>query len=154
MRKALFSVLTTAALVAMVPTVSAAQAVQPAAYRPGAQPTLAASLVIENFLRAVSSNDLETMGNLFGTTSGPISKRDEKNNVERRMYALATILKHQDYRIEGTEIVPGRSQVATQVNVWMVVNGRSVLVPWTLVRANGDNWMVEQIGIEAITSLR
>lgn len=131
-----------------------AQAIQPAAHRPGAQPTLAASLVIEGFLRAVNGNDLDTMGNLFGTTKGPISKRDPKNNVEKRMFALAAVLRHEDYRIENTEIVPGRSQEATRVNVRMVVAGRTHSVPFTLVRTDRDSWLVEQIGIEVITSTR
>lgn len=138
---------------AFLPSRTEAQSIQPAAYRSGA-PAPAVSLVIESFLRAVNANDLESLGNLFGTTKGPISKRDPKPNVEQRMFALASVLRHEDYRIENTEIVPGRSQEATRVNVRMVIGGRTHLVPWTLVRADRESWLVEQIGIETITSAR
>ena len=117
-------------------------------------PSVATSLVIEQFLRAVNASDLDTMARLFGTVEGPIVKRDPKKDVDNRMYALAAILRHEDYAIEGMQIVPGRRDEATRVNVAMTVNGRSVRVPYTLVWSRDGNWLVEQIGIEAITSMR
>jgi hypothetical protein len=118
-----------------------------------AAPALATSLVLEQFLRAVNAKDLDTMARLFGTRDGSILNRDPKQQVEDRMFALSAIMKHQDYSIEGSQIVPGRRDEATQVFVRMSVNGNSLKVPFTLVWA-GNSWMIEQIGIEAITNAR
>lgn len=134
------------------PAGAQAQPVQPVATRSG-QPAVAASLVIEQFLRAVNANDLEAMGRLFGTEKGAVWERDPRPPTEQRMFALASILRHDDYRIEGAEIVPGRGEGVTRVQVRMVMKERTVGVPFTLVRSR-DAWLVEQIGIEEITSRR
>ncbi len=80
-----------------------AQTVIPATNR--GQPAVAASLVIEQFLRAVNANELETMARLFGTQAGPVIDRDPRAQNEKRMFALASIMRHEDYRIEGTQVV-------------------------------------------------
>ena len=50
----------------------------------GRRATLATSLVIEQFLRAVNAKDLDTMARLFGTRDGSIRNRDPKQQVEDR----------------------------------------------------------------------
>lgn len=134
------------------PVAAQAQPVQPVAVRSG-QPAVAASLVIETFLNAVNANDLETLGRLFGTADGTVWDRDPRKDTEKRMFAIASVLRHEDYRIEGAEIVPGRGENVTRVRVRMVIDGRAIPVPFTLVR-HRDDWLVEQIGIEQVTSLR
>jgi hypothetical protein len=119
----------------------------------GAAPALATSLTIEQFLRAVNGKDLDTMARLFGTRDGSIALRDPRQQVEDRMFALAAIMQHQDYSIDGGQIVPGRRDEATQVFVQMSVDGKNIRVPFTLVWSR-DSWMIEQIGIEAITNAR
>jgi hypothetical protein len=135
------------------PGAVAAQSVQAAASR-GGQPAVAASLVIEQFLRASNANELETMARLFGTRDGAVIDRDPRDANEKRMFAVATILRHEDYRIEGNEIVPGRSDEATRVRVRMTIGGQSFAVPFTLVQSKRGLWLIEEIGIEEITSKR
>ncbi|MGH7130077.1 MAG: hypothetical protein ACREIV_16010, partial [Planctomycetaceae bacterium] len=108
----------------------------------------------EQFLRATNAKDLDTMARLFGTVHGPIVERDPGDQVDNRMFALAAILQHQDYAIEGMQIVPGRREEATRVNVRMTVNGRTTDVPYTLVWSHNGNWLIEQIGIETLTNGR
>jgi hypothetical protein len=117
-------------------------------------PSVATSLAIEQFLRAVNAKDLDTMARLFGTVDGPITRRDPKKDIDNRMFALAAVLRHEDYAIEGMQIVPGRRDEATRVNVRMTVQGQTVRVPYTLVWSRDGNWLIEQIGIEAVTSMR
>jgi len=135
------------------PAAVTAQTIQPAASR-GGQPAVAVSLVIEQFLRATNANELETMARLFGTRDGAVFDRDPRAANEQRMYALASLLRHEDYRIEGNEIVPGRSDEATRVKVRMTINGQSFAVPFTLVQSKRGPWLIETIGIEEITSRR
>ena len=127
-----------------------------------AAPSVAPQLVVEQFLRAVNAvfdqNDvtrnssLETMGRLFGTRDGPIIRRDPRKDVEQRMYALASILRHDDYNIQEQQIVPGRREDASRLLVRMKFGDRQVSVPYTMVRTARSNWLIEQIDVEPITS--
>jgi len=113
---------------------------------------MAPALAVERFLQAVNSQDLTTMGRLFGTANGPIIDRDPRAEVEKRMFAIASILQHSDYSIEGERIVPGRPD-ATQLIVRMSVDEgrRQVPVAYTLVRSKRGAWLIEVIDLEAIT---
>ncbi|HLU26076.1 MAG TPA: hypothetical protein VKZ58_10275 [Longimicrobiales bacterium] len=114
-------------------------------------PPVAPALVIERFLQAVNAQDLETMARLFGTEEGSILNRDPRPEVEKRMYTLALILRHQDYRLEGERPVPGRLGQAIQLVVGMRFPNRQVSVPYTLVRTKTGHWLIEQIDVERIT---
>ncbi|HEX7049772.1 MAG TPA: hypothetical protein VF188_06120 [Longimicrobiales bacterium] len=118
----------------------------------GDPPELAPALVVERFLRAANANDLETMARLFGTTEGSVLERDPRADVERRMFALASILRHDDYALRGTGIVPGRLDQAVQVVVELKIDQREIPVPFTVVRTEDEGWLVEKIEIERITS--
>ncbi|HSJ14912.1 MAG TPA: hypothetical protein VK939_10885 [Longimicrobiales bacterium] len=115
---------------------------------------LAPAMVIERFLRAANSNDLDTMGNLFGTRDGPIVNQGTRQQVDDRMFVLASLLRHSDYRIESEHIVPGRRDVATQFNVGLTINNERVVVPFTLVQSKRGPWLIEQIAVERITQRR
>lgn len=125
---------------------------RPAGPPPNAE--VAAALVVDQFLRAVNSNDLDTMARLFGNRDGSVLLRDPKENVDRQMFALASILRHDSYSIAGNQVVPGRRDEATQINVRMRFGAREVEVPYTLVYSKDGNWLVEQIEIVRITSGR
>jgi hypothetical protein len=114
-------------------------------------PTVAGALVIEQFLRAVNAQDFDTMARLFGTKQGPVVKLYDRQQVEDRMFALAGILKHDDYKIRGTEVVPGRRDEASRIIVQMSVRGRQVDVPYTLVWSDDRTWLIEQIDLEKVT---
>jgi len=126
------------------------QAAPPRTVAP-ANPEVATSLVIDQFLRAANSNDLDTMARLFGTRDGSVLRRDPRENVDRQMFALASLLRHDRYSIKGFQVVPGRRDEATRVIVTMTVGTRVVDVPWTLVYATTGSWLVETIDLVALT---
>jgi hypothetical protein len=70
------------------------------------------------------------------------------------MFALATVLQYEDFEIQGEQLVPGRSEEATRLMVKMSINQKSYVVPFTIVRYKNSNWLVEQVGIDVITSQR
>lgn len=117
-------------------------------------PGVAPALVVERFLTAVNARDYETMARLFGTREGSILARDPRPEVEKRMFALASVLRHEDYALEGEAVAPGRSGEAIRILVRMHVGDRRVRVPFTVVRTARSGWLVEQIDIEAITAGR
>ncbi len=116
---------------------------------------LGPSMVVEQFMRALNSEpkDVALMARLFGTKEGPIGDRDPKVQVEQRMFAIAAVLRHDDYEILREQQVPGRSAEATQLLVRVKSGEKSNNVPFTLVRYK-DGWLVEQIGIDVITNQR
>lgn len=113
---------------------------------------VAAQLVIDQFLRAAMSNDLDSMARLFGTRNGSVIFRDPREDVDRQMFALASVLRHDSYAIKRVEVVPGRRNEATRVIVAMTIGERTVDVPYTLVYTTERTWLIEQIGITEITS--
>lgn len=128
----------------------------------GGAPGIAPQLAVEQFLRAANcvSNpncatkpqDIDTMGRLFGTKDGSVLTRNARSDVEQRMYALASLVASEDYRVEGQNIVPGRMGEAVQLIVRLTQAGRQLSVPFTLVHAKGGNWLVEQIDTKALTT--
>ena len=122
----------------------------------GASAGVGPSLVIEQFMRALNSEpkDLNTMARLFGTKDGPISSRDPKAQVEQRMFAIATVLRHEDYEVVREQQVPGRLGEATQLIVRIKSGKNTDTVPFTMVRYKDGAWLVEQIGLDAITNRR
>ncbi|HKJ91773.1 MAG TPA: hypothetical protein VJ957_01340 [Longimicrobiales bacterium] len=109
------------------------------------------SLVAERFLRAVNANDIQTMAHLFGTKDGSIVRKEKTDEVQKRMFILASLLHHDDYRIEGNQIVPGRLDDAIQLNVRMWFGQRQVVLPFVMVRSKRSGWLVEQIGVDRLT---
>ncbi|HUP88536.1 MAG TPA: hypothetical protein VM100_04275, partial [Longimicrobiales bacterium] len=91
------------------------------------------TLVVEQFLRAANAQEWATLGTMFGTKDGPISKRDNKNDVEKRMSVIGRELHHDDYQVVGEQAVPGRSD-ATTLTVQLVQEGKKTNIPFTLVR--------------------
>ena len=77
--------------------------------------TIAPTMVVEAFLRAANSKDLDTMSQLFGTKEGPFNRKGTRQEIDDKMFVMASALKHQDYRITGSEIVPGRRDDQTKV---------------------------------------
>jgi hypothetical protein len=125
---------------------------------PGTGVAVSRTFVLEQFLRASNAaaasdtSGIVTMGRLFGTKAGPTTGVDSRKIVEQRMYLIASILRHDDYRILGEQLVPGRLQEARQINVEMTMGPRKVTVPFTMVRTSNDGWLVENIELEIITA--
>jgi hypothetical protein len=111
------------------------------------------ALVVERFLQAANSNDLHTMTQLFGTARGTIDQLEPRERAERRMQVLASLLRHDDYSIQGQRAVPGRLQNATDLLVQFTMGDRTVLVPHLVVR-RGNGWIIERIDVEALTMRR
>ncbi len=121
----------------------------------GAAPSVAPQLAVETFLRAancVSSErcatkpqDLETMCRLFGTKDGSILLVDPRDQVEKRMYALASLLQSEDYQVVGQNIVPGRVGQALELVVRLTQSEKQFMVPVTVVHDRSGNWLIEKI---------
>ncbi len=140
-------------------------------FQPGPAAAIAPQLSVERFLQAANARDLHSMGRLFGTPDGPVMETggtfgcmfkkvgswfggqscDTRQNVEIRMNAIASILRHEDYRIVRDEMVAGRDVPTTRVLVTLTINGEAVNnVPFLVVQASEGRWLVQEIDLELV----
>ncbi len=115
---------------------------------PGAE---GAAVAVQRFLQLATQKDYVEMGYVFGTAEGPIMRRDPASDVERRMYALASVLQHEAFVVRGESPVPGRVGNAVELDVRLTQRGQEYVVPFTVVRGPQQRWFVERIGLETIT---
>jgi hypothetical protein len=132
---------------------------------------VAAQLSVERFLQAANDRDFQAMGRLFGTADGSAmetggtfkcffkkigswfggSSCTKRTDVELRMDAIASIIRHEDYRIVREETVAGRTIPARRVYVDLTIDGRAVNgMPFVVVRTSEGRWLVEQVPLERI----
>lgn len=122
---------------------------RPAPRPPGAMAGMGPLLSVERFLQAANAHDFEAMQGLFGTYRGPI--RGDRQELELRMAAIAEVLRHDDYRIEGERREPGREHPTTRVEVTLVQGSREVRrVPFLVVRTESGGWLVEEVDLEHV----
>ena len=138
---------------------------------PAAVAPVAAQLSVERFLQAANARDVDAMGRLFGTSSGSVMETGStfgcffkkigswfggtactrRTDVELRMDAIASIIRHEDYRIVREEPVAGRVSPTRRVIVDMRLQGRSVsAAPFIVVQTGGGRWLVEQVPLEQL----
>ena len=129
-------------------------------------------LSVERFLQAANARDLETMGRLFGTADGPMGDTGSTvgcafkkigswfggepcrtlQELELRMDAIASILRHQDYAVTQQQMVAGRMHPTTRVLVDLVMDGERVVrsVPFVVVHGSGGRWLVQEIDLQRV----
>ncbi|MFW5947532.1 MAG: hypothetical protein ACOCUW_03480 [Gemmatimonadota bacterium] len=110
------------------------------------------ALVVERFLQAANANDLGTMTDLFGTRDRTIAELDGRQQAEERMYVLASLLRHEDWEIQGQRTVPGRTLDATELMVRLQKENSAPVVPFLVVRRSDGGWIIERIDVEPLTT--
>jgi len=141
---------------------------------PAGAAAVAPQLTVERFLQAANDRDLDAMSRMFGTARGPIGDTGstfgcfwkkigswfggescvQRSEVEIRLDAIARVLQHQDYRIDGEEMVAGRDAPTRRIFVDITVDGgdRVEDVPFDVVRGSERRWYVERVDLERIMS--
>ena len=115
----------------------------------------APSTTVEQFLRLAGRKQYLEMGWLFGTREGgAIMSRDPHADVERRMFALASVLENQQFVIRDEQPIPGSVGQSVRLTVQLTQRGRQTSVPFVTVRGPGDRWFIEQVDVQAVTSPR
>ncbi|MYA64404.1 MAG: hypothetical protein F4139_02590 [Gemmatimonadetes bacterium] len=124
--------------------------------------------VVAEFLGAANRRDHGAMASRFGTGDGPIGETGSavgcafrrvgswiglgerclsRPEVELRMDLIAGVLAHESYRIRSADGVVGRGRPAARVEVEVVTEGRTVVVPFVVIRADNGRWLVEEVGL-------
>ena len=119
---------------------------------PAVRPATSATEVVERFMQLATAKNYGQMGYVFGTREGAILSREPQPSVERRMFAIASILQNDRFVIRSQNSIPGRSEAdAVQLTVQVTQGGQSKDVPFVAVRTTRGDWMVEQIDLERLT---
>jgi hypothetical protein len=104
----------------------------------------------ERFLRLAAEGDYAGMGMLFGTADGAVGLRDPAPEVERRMYALATLVRHESASVGGGTPVPGRTGQAVAFEVELTRGGSVRNLGVVTVLGPGSRWYVEQVEVRTL----
>lgn len=143
---------------------------------PVAVAPVAAQLSVERFLQAANQRDVVSMGRLFGTADGSLmetgstfgcffkkigswfggSSCTRRTDVELRMDAIASIIRHVDYRIVREEPVAGRVAPTRRVIVDMTMpeNRTASGVPFVVVQTGEGRWLVQEVPLEQVMAAR
>lgn len=107
---------------------------------------------VERFLQLAEEGEYLQMGWYFGTSDGPVLQRDDPSEVEKRMYALATVLDNDGFVVGSPSAVPGRIGAAQSFAVRLQRGNRQLQLPVVAVRGPGGRWLVESVDLQAITN--
>lgn len=110
---------------------------------------LSAESAIGQFLDAAKRNDYQLMSRLFGTRDGPAEQRMGRQEVEQRMYILASLLQHDSYSMHREPFGEGEGQQRLAVDMVGTRNG-DVTVPF-VAALNRGRWFVERIDTQRLT---
>ena len=78
-----------------------------------------------------------------------------RQEVEIRVEAISSILRHENYRIVREEMVAGRDAPTTRVLVDLTIGGRSVQsIPFEVVQAGGGRWLIQNVDLSAVMAGR
>jgi hypothetical protein len=110
------------------------------------------SAAVEEFLKLGEQKNYVQMGWIFGTKDGPVIQHWPRPEMEKRMYALATVLQNESFGVGSGSPVPGRIGEAIRFSVQLIRDRGNVSVPFTTVKGPRDRWYVEQVDLQAVTS--
>ncbi|MBW3572413.1 MAG: hypothetical protein KY467_15025 [Gemmatimonadetes bacterium] len=114
----------------------------------GVGAAMAPAAAVEQFMGFAAQQRYTEMGYVFGTARGPLAQQQAPARVNRRMQAIANVLRHDTYAMTGVVPVPDRAD-ARQVTVQLRRGQRTVTVPFIVVQGPGGRWLVEVVDLEA-----
>jgi hypothetical protein len=105
---------------------------------------------VVSFLGAVRAEDLDTMGQLWGTAGGPASTRMDREELEQRLTIMKVYLEHEEY-----SIIPGMRDPTIElrqgerlVTVRLTRRGCTPTVPFTVTPYQAG-WLIRDVKLEA-----
>jgi hypothetical protein len=119
----------------------------------GVGAAMAPAAAVEQFMGFAAQQRYTEMGYVFGTARGPLAEQQAPARVNRRMQAIASVLRHDTYSMTGVVPVANRPD-ARQVTVQLRRGQRTMTVPFTVVQGPGGRWLVELVDLEAAMNVR
>jgi hypothetical protein len=114
---------------------------------------MAPAAAVEQFMGFAAQQRYTEMGYVFGTSRGPLAEQQAPGRVNRRMQAIAGVLRHDSFSMTGVVPLPERPD-ARRVTVQIRRGQRIMNVPFTVVQGPGGRWLVEVVDLEAAMDVR
>lgn len=127
-------------------------------------PAPSAEQAVRSFMQAAADSNLKRMAQLWGTQAGPASKTGQPPDYERRLSIMQIYLSGAPYRLvpasaaqveqagraAGDSLRPGDEAGTTrQVVVQLERPGCTKFVPFAVVKAPDNAWVVNQVDLAA-----
>jgi hypothetical protein len=115
--------------------------------QPGAATTNAA---IAAFMTAAKSEDLQAIGNYWGTTSGPAREQMSRSEFEMRAFYIAKCVRHDSYQVLSESGAANGQRVASvQIRRGSVTKTTN----FTLVQGPQARWYVFNLELEPLSQI-
>ena len=99
---------------------------------------------VEQFLATVRSKDIQKMSLIWGTSSGPVRDRMERNEMEKREILLQCYLKHDAFKVlDDNRSDDGK----VKFRVELTQSGQKKTTTFVAVKGPGDRWFMEDADI-------
>ena len=116
---------------------------------PPATPESAMQTALDGFLAAVKSNDLNRMGQLWGTDKGPAINTMDPTELTQRLTVIQKYLDHTGYRVvEGPTPTPVNPRLRTY-RVELQRSNCTRVIPMDLIFTRTGSWVVYDVHLEA-----
>jgi hypothetical protein len=103
-------------------------------------------VALEQFLNAVKAQDIQSMGSIFGTSSGPARDQIDRAELEKRMLIMQCYFNHDKFRITGES-----SQGAKRIFQFELTRStRTRNSSATVVEGPSQRWYIEAMDIAAV----
>lgn len=112
-------------------------------------PESAMQAALDGFLAAIKSNDLNRMGQLWGTEKGPAINTMDATELTQRLSVIQKYLSHNGYRVvEGPITTPANPRLRTY-RVELQRTGCTRVIPMDLIFTRAGSWVVYDVHLEA-----
>ena len=109
------------------------------------EPANSAKGTVNRFMEAVADSNLAEMAQLWGTGAGPAAKTNQPSDWERRIAIMRAYLQNESHRVVSDSRDGSDARHAVQVELRRQLC--TWLVPFTVIKANDGNWLVNQVDL-------
>jgi hypothetical protein len=101
-------------------------------------------------MAAVKANDIDRMGELWGSERGPASGYRSAEYLRKTLTVFQKYFNHTGYRVvEGPSKVQGKENLMNVRIELQRPTGCNIQLPIDLIRANSGGWLVFDVHLEA-----
>jgi hypothetical protein len=108
---------------------------------------------LAQFMAAVKANDLNRMGELWGSDRGPASTWMKSDALKERLTVMQKYLDHTGYRvIDGPQVMPGHDNTQTFHVEIQRANSCTTVFPVDIIRSKLGGWVVNDVHLASLST--
>lgn len=105
---------------------------------------------VQKFLGAAKAQDLQALGNIWGTSEGPARSNMGREELEQREIVMLCYLKHDSYTISSESPATNRERV---FSVDVTYQGLTRTANFLATPGPADRWYLREFEIEKLTDI-